>query len=338
MGPLEEILAANPELKQTAHDLLNKPLAKSTMTHYGATIRKYEEFCNNNGYNYKVPTEKSVLHYITFLTTIKVSLSTLNQVPAALDLLMDLQPKQPSPFTPLVNRALEGARRKAAEFREPVKKAGEVKLETLQNMVARFIMAYKDNIAEANIYRQRTITRLVVTYFTFCRLSDFRQLQARHIEDKGDILEIVFPTHKNDQYHRGSRTVLVANGGPFCPVKIVRLYFQRLGLRFGTIQGDHTYLHCRIRKSGGRWFPDKSAASASLAQEELQATLRDIGMDPKGITDKSFKMLGVTKAMAAGIPVKDVSIHGRWLTEDMPLRYKHNSDDYKISVASKIPY
>jgi hypothetical protein len=169
------------------------------MTHYGAAIRKYEEFCNSNGYNYKVPTEKSVLHYITFLTTIKVSLSTLNQVPAALDLLMDLQPKQTSPFTPLVNRVLEGARRKAAEFREPVKKAGEVKLETLQNMVARFIMAYKDNIAEANIYRQRTITRLVVTYFTFCRLSDFRQLQARHIEDKGDILEIVFPTQKNDQ-------------------------------------------------------------------------------------------------------------------------------------------
>ena len=94
---------------------------------------------------------------------------------------------------------LEGARRKAAEFREPVKKAGEVKLETLQNMVARFIMAYQDNIAEAHIYRQRTITRLVVTYFTFCRLSDFRQLQARHIEDKGDILEIVFPTQKNDQ-------------------------------------------------------------------------------------------------------------------------------------------
>jgi hypothetical protein len=235
IGPLDEILAANPELKQTAHDLLNKPLAKSTMTHYGAAIRKYEEFCNSNGYNYKVPTEKSVLHYITFLTTIKVSLSTLNQVPAALDLLMDLQPKQPSPFTPLVNRVLEGARRKAAEFREPVKKAGEVKLETLQNMVARFIMAYQDNIAEANIYRQRTITRLVVTYFTFCRLSDFRQLQARHVEDKGDILEIVFPTQKNDQYHRGSRTVLVANGGPFCPVKIVRLYFQRLGLRFGTI-------------------------------------------------------------------------------------------------------
>ncbi len=49
-------------------------------------------------------------------------------------------------------------------------------------------------------------------------------------------------------------------------------------------------------------------------------------------------MLVVTKVLEAGVPVKDVSIHGRWLTEGMPLRCKHNSDAYKVSVASKIPY
>ena len=61
-------------------------------------------------------------------------------------------------------------------------------------------------------------------------------------------------------------------------------------------------------------------------------------MADEGITDKSFKMLGVTSMMAAGLSAEEVALHGRWKSAEMPLRYKHNSTEYKFSISQRIPF
>ena len=58
----------------------------------------------------------------------------------------------------------------------------------------------------------------------------------------------------------------------------------------------------------------------------------------KGITDKGFKMLGVTSMYKAGATPEEVGLHGRWRTAETSLRYKHNSVDYKMGVSAKIPF
>ena len=68
----------------------------------------------------------------------------------------------------------------------------------------------------------------------------------------------------------------------------------------------------------------------SWMQENMDAR------EQKGVTDKSFKMLGVMKMMEAGMTAEEVAIHGRWSSKDMPMRYKHNSDEYKSGVAAKL--
>ncbi len=40
--------------------------------------------------------------------------------------------------------------------------------------------------------------------------------------------------------------------------------------------------------------------------------------------------------MAARAAVEGVTLHGRWRRPNMPLRYKHNSVNYKAEEASKI--
>jgi hypothetical protein len=70
----------------------------------------------------------------------------------------------------------------------------------------------------------------------------------------------------------------------------------------------------------------------------MTATLLDMGFSPLGITDKSFKMLGVMEALRAGMTLEQVAQHGWWRTTEMPLHYKHNSMDYKADLASKIPF
>jgi hypothetical protein len=103
--------------------------------------------------------------------------------------------------------------------------------------------------------------------------------------------------------------------------------------------GASTYLHCRIRKEQGKWQADgRVPASSSKAREELHELLRNMDMDSAGVTDKSFKMLGVTSMMKNGVQSDEVALHGRWKSIDMPLRYKHNSGQFKVATAEKVPY
>ena len=55
------------------------------------------------------------------------------------------------------------------------------------------------------------------------------------------------------------------------------------------------------------------------------------------MTDKSFKMLGVTRTLETEVTLDEVMNHGRWKTLTMPLHYKVNSGQYKKAVAAKVP-
>ncbi len=339
MAVVGEVVAEHPELAASVQQLLAGPLAESTMKGYGGAVKKFQEFCGQHGYEYAKPTEKVMIHYLASLNEAGTSFAVLCQVRPAVQLLMDLAGGSEEVFTARVNRMLEAAKRRAAERKEPVKKAGEIKLETLKAMVEKHITPFEEDIFRINVFWLRTIVRVVVEYYTFCRLADYRHLRALHVEDRGGHLEVKFPKSKADQYHRGNVTVLAANESGMCPVKIVRIYFRRFGLRFGQEQGDQTPLHFRIRRVGGLCYADKKyLASESLAREELQALLRDMGVETEKVTDKSFKMLGVTETLQAGVPVQEVALHGRWRTAEMPLRYKHNSDRFKLELAAKIPH
>jgi hypothetical protein len=59
-------------------------------------------------------------------------------------------------------------------------------------------------------------------------------------------------------------------------------------------------------------------------------------MDDTGVTDKSFKSLGVTSTLKAGADTEDVMYQGRWKSPAMPLRYKINSDQFKKDIAKKV--
>jgi hypothetical protein len=94
-----------------------------------------------------------------------------------------------------------------------------------------------------------------------------------------------------------------------------------------------------FRKSGSRHYADrKHTRGASLARENLHDLQRRVGQDPTRITDKSIKMLGVTKTIEAGASTREVAHQWRRRTEDMPLCYKHNSLEYKKLIAGKVSH
>jgi hypothetical protein len=138
-------------------------------------------------------------------------------------------------------------------------------------------------------------------------------------------VQILFTSAKNDKYRNGQVTILPANNTTLCPVRLTKIYFNAMGLRPGIDGQDTKHLHCRLPKLAGRWMAAEGGpASISKGREELKELLREAGRQGRGITDKSFKMLGITRMMEAGGMPSQAAQHGWWRSKSMPLRYKHN--------------
>ncbi len=130
----------------------------------------------------------------------------------------------------------------------------------------------------------------------------------------------------------------MANDTVVNPVEIVRTYFKLCNFKFGRQNGDTSLVNCTMRKTKTSWFADgRRGVCYYTSTKNVQDMVSAVGIDPTGITDKSFKMLGVTRTLNLGVPLDDVAQHGRWLTASMPLHYKHNSIEYKVKIAKPVP-
>ena len=334
--PVEDIIQRDPGMAAILQELAAKPRASGTVKNYAVEIRRYRKFCDKAGYVADEPTEQTMIHFIGDLAKSKVSLATLLQVQPAIEMFLKMISRT-GVWTDKVRLFFDGATRKAAGVRQQVRKAPEVSRDMLREIVARYVDATADEGPAANPLKLRTIARIVVIYFTLCRGADYMELQARHVELHGQDLVITFPKTKNDQLHNGHLRVLTKRDGGLCGPTVLAAYMRRIGLTMGAAANDTRPLHCRIRKTASGWMATAAKASASKAREELQDILSSMGWDKKAATDKSFKMLGVTEMLRAGMSVEEVANHGGWKTTDIVRRYQHNSLEYKRDTAAKVP-
>jgi hypothetical protein len=201
-------------------------------------------------------------------------------------LLQEMYNGKSTVFSPRVERFLEGAKRAVATSSPVLKKAAQVDMEMLIELVKLHITDKTERGERLDLYKLRVVFRLVIICFTFCRLSDYRQLQASHVQIDTDKVQILFTAAKNDQYHNGQVTILPAT---LCPVRLTKIHFNAMGLRPGIDGQDTKHLHCRLRKLAGRWTAAEGGPASLLkGREELKELLREVGRQGRGITDKSF--------------------------------------------------
>ena len=75
-------------------------------------------------------------------------------------------------------RWFEGTKRAAAERRPEVKKAGVAMTQMIKDWANTYIWGPTSRNETINVHKVRTIVRIVIEYYTFCRTSDYIQLQA----------------------------------------------------------------------------------------------------------------------------------------------------------------
>lgn len=336
---LSEILQEEAGLLSSAVSLFKTVKAKGTVSNYENTVKKFELFCAEKAYEYPGFNDKAVLHWVLHLNSKNAALSTLCNVKPALVLVEKLTGSKESAFTSLVDTLLNAAKRGAAERRPAIKKAPVLPTDMLQKMYFHVLGGFRcDNLSKLDLSNLRTLTRITVVYYTFCRLNCYNNLQARDFEEKDGSIMITFRKAKNDQMHKGSETFLVANDTT-CPVYLTKLYFSICGLKFGALNDDSSYVNAVQKKSkkGVVTVCKDKQLKYEQSTKKLQQLVDEMGLKGKGVTDKSFKMLGVTRALENGITLDEAMTHGRWRTLSMPLHYKVNSELYKKKVASKVP-
>ena len=338
IGPCRTVLSKDSSLKQVATRVLRATLKPGTLTNYDGVIRDYRRFLSDHGYGTK-PTEENVTHFILYLEQHSVTESYINKVKPAINLLEDLVNEGNSVFTNTVCRLLDGVKNLTLERKNPVQKAPRLPLKTLKKMVATVILPFVSCPEMVDAVDLRTVFRVVIEYFTFCRFNCFSHLEAADFTDNGQDIEICFRRAKNDAKHKGNTTKLVQNCTLFCPVFVTRFYFKRFGFEFNGAVQDRRKINCNLRRCDNLWQPQpQSSLSATTATEQLRNLFRKLGEPADRVTDKSAKMEGVTQMLEGGASMEDVAHHGRWRTVQIVQTYKHNSDAYKLFTASKIPF
>ena len=187
-----------------------------------------------------------------------------------------------------------------------------------------------------NAFAFRSIVRAVIIYYTFCRFDDYSRLKDSHLTDKGSYIDINFERSKNDQYGGNTPSVIKEQPeAPDCPVKLIRLYFSRFGLKFG---GTGKLLNFRLERVQGRHVampgPGVSRGQTTKCTRRL---LAKHGYESALFTEKSMKVQGVTELFAAGESLENVTAFGRWRRLETPLHYRNHSVQFRLGVAGRIP-
>jgi hypothetical protein len=331
------VLAKDPSLMSTAWRTLMAARAPGTQHAYTRTLNHFCAFCGDNEYLFPCFPPEALLQYVLHVIRQNASFTAIANLKPAISWL-DMALQRPCSFTPLLNLLLAGAKRDRRRARGPVKKAAPLHVQHLQAILDKHIIPHLDNINLVPAATLRTAVRMLVEYHTLCRLSCYQKLKARHFERVGADIVVTFVGSKNDQMHNGHASCIVATGTPYCPVRLLVLYFRRFGLLFGDAAKDETFLLFQLRRAAAETLiiPHR-ALSYTTATEDLRTLLRSVGVDPTSVTDKSVKMAGVTAAFHGGASTEQVMHIGRWRTPAIPLQYKLNSFLFKKRVASLVP-
>ena len=123
----------------------------------------------------------------------------------------------------------------------------------------------------------------------------------------------------------------------FCPVRLTRLYLQRLGLEYN--KPDFVgFMVPRVRcsKAGEQTAEAHQRLSYTTAAEDFKLLLRTVGIPPKHYTEHSGKRGAATVAADMGMSTDDLQRMGGWASRKMAAKYTDLSVTKRIRLAENL--
>ena len=123
----------------------------------------------------------------------------------------------------------------------------------------------------------------------------------------------------------------------YCPVRLTRLYLQRLGDGYSEPQSAG-YLVPRVRcsKSGEQKAEAHQKLSYTTAAEDFKQLLCAVGIPAAHYTEHSGKRGAATTAAEMGVSTSDLQRMGGWASQKMAEKYTDLSLDKRLSLANSL--
>ena len=222
----------------------------------------------------------------------------------------------PSPSqSTAVQKAMEGAKRVHGSPCVPRK---IMTLDILKICIANL------SLPSSNFVKLRTVWRMTIEYFGLLRFNEIQNLCTTDITFDSTGMFIYIERSKTDQRGVGDHVrVLNHADSTICPVRLTRLYLDKLGYQQGVM----------LPSLRGKIPNPKVAITYKTALRDLKNTLISIGVDPTGFGEHSGRRGGTTAAAAAGAPHASLKSQGRWKSDSSVERYTDNAKAAKETFA-----
>ena len=168
----------------------------------------------------------------------------------------------------------------------------------------------------------RTIWRVAMEFFTLGRFDDLIRLRTSSLtfcSQPSEHLKVRFVGGKTDLFSEGSERIVAADldQPQFCPVRLTRLYLNRLGESYEGLLIPRTRLSPNRELRADPEIP----LSYTTALEDLKALLTSLGLDATSYGEHSGKRGGATAAAASGMDVATLQRFGGWRSQSVPSKY-----------------
>jgi hypothetical protein len=317
-----------------ANHLLDSSLNPSTIQQYAGAYKRWKTFCSQNGFPEYPAAPEHVASCLSLVASETQSVSAVERLSAAISF-EHRKHFLPSPTLHATCLLLMRAVRKRyggeRHAKEPL--TSDLLCRVIDQL---FQLKHGRNGLQAPLVLWRTVWRISMEYHTLGRFSDIVNLKTSSItikEGPTPYMIVRFKGGKTDIFSEGCERIVSSNPTHpiYCPVRLTRLYFYRLG------EGFSGYLVPRLLGGSVKLaqLPDPNRQlSYTTALEDLRALLSSLGLDARLFGEHSGKRGGATSAAAAGMDQPTLQRLGGWKSSQMAAKYTDLNLETRLKMSS----
>ena len=300
---------------------LSQSKANQTEQNYFLSFQRFKVFCEQKGRSPLPSNVADILVYMMKIGEESESAAPVLQVRSALRHYNVLHDSSSAPPTddPLVGLVVEAITR---QYVKPVTKKLPVSVELVKRIIQ--LLVNKDICRSKGLFQEsltnwRLAVQTVFNFVCFARFEEAVELRKDNFRTlpSGDI-EVTFFKGKNYNSFHPRSCVIAKLGGPYCPVRLLSKYWERLdyqgvnGVFLPTVQSKFVSQKGRSRRVRVQVPQPDRPISYDASRRQFKEVLERLGENSKLYGLHSNRLGGLTKAANAGLPWPFVGAHGRW--------------------------
>ena len=298
-------------------------LADSSSNQYYLAFNRFATFCVENNVSSLPSHPIVIMTYFNKIADSTQSISPVLMARSAINYYNELyNPNISSPTNHKdVVKCVDGLKR---QYSKPVKKAEPMTKSILDSMVDKILLG--DHLKSSNfvisIEKWQIVVKSVVKFHCFGRFEEVCALKKSQFIflENGDIL-IDFLKGKMNQYHEKNTNVIAASNDFYCPVRIIKTYFNVINSAL-----DHYFIP-KIKDGSVHLL---EPANYQYCLNQLRNVLKFLGVKNwKDFGEHSDRHGGLSAAAEAGASLLQLQMQGRMKSDKTPKMY------YKKSLCTR---